>query len=346
MATQQEKWITRNGRPVFIASVGDYPPGTGEVAESADEHEAAASAHKDAMDAFEKAGMHQAADRHKVAMLAHQKAAEAVRAAREASTAANFDRQDEAARRVTGGSGEMLYLTTEGKWLTEGERHQRFVAGFKDEILLEAASKEPYGDVTYADPGYQSDKKKRYPLDTEEHIRAAWDYIHQEKNSGQYSSSQASAIKSRIIGAWKRKIDKSGPPSAKKEDLDAHEGLLLLEAWITTKDGRKILVGEPGEKHSMGEYAEDAEGRAEAVSGKDHPANGMREGHKEAANIMRSAPNRDSAIGMLKHAAVQHEKQSSGPMAAHHSFAAKVLRGHASRLENNEVPERQPWGYT
>lgn len=35
-------------------------------------------------------------------------------------------------------------------------------------------NKEPYGSVAYADPGYQSDGKKRYPIDTEAHIRAAW----------------------------------------------------------------------------------------------------------------------------------------------------------------------------
>src|SRR6185312_5147778 len=39
------------------------------------------------------------------------------------------------------------------------------------------ASKTPYGDVAYADPGYQSDKKKRYPIDSADHVRAAWSYI-------------------------------------------------------------------------------------------------------------------------------------------------------------------------
>src|SRR5260370_3386209 len=33
------------------------------------------------------------------------------------------------------------------------------------------AKKAPYGNVDYADPGYQKDKKKRYPVDTAEHIR-------------------------------------------------------------------------------------------------------------------------------------------------------------------------------
>src|SRR5215831_8093109 len=43
------------------------------------------------------------------------------------------------------------------------------------------AGDKPYGDVKYADPGYQSDGKKRYPIDTEKHIRAAWNYINKPK---------------------------------------------------------------------------------------------------------------------------------------------------------------------
>jgi len=72
----------------------------------------------------------------------------------------------------------------------------------------------PYGDVSYADPGYQSDGKKRYPIDSERHIRAAWSYIKKPGNAGKYSSEHLSAIKSRIVAAWKAKIDKDGPPSA------------------------------------------------------------------------------------------------------------------------------------
>lgn len=80
------------------------------------------------------------------------------------------------------------------------------------------ADKKPYGDVEYADPGYQDDKKKRYPINTETHIRAAWSYINQEKNQSQYTASQVASIKRKIIAAWKDKIDSDGPPSAAKSD--------------------------------------------------------------------------------------------------------------------------------
>ena len=66
----------------------------------------------------------------------------------------------------------------------------------------------------FADPGYQTDRKKRYPLDTEAHIRAAWGYIHHPKNQAPYTADQLAQIKARIVAAWKAKIDKKGPPLA------------------------------------------------------------------------------------------------------------------------------------
>lgn len=76
----------------------------------------------------------------------------------------------------------------------------------KDRSPKEGESK--YGNVEYADP-----VNKAYPIDDEEHIRAAWSYINKAKNAAKYKSG-VSAIKARIIAAWKKKIDKDGPPSA------------------------------------------------------------------------------------------------------------------------------------
>jgi hypothetical protein len=56
----------------------------------------------------------------------------------------------------------------------------------------------PYGDVTYADPGYQSDKKKRYPLNTKAHVKAAWSYINKQANQKPYTSTQLTSIKNKI----------------------------------------------------------------------------------------------------------------------------------------------------
>lgn len=63
----------------------------------------------------------------------------------------------------------------------------------------------PYGtDTKYADPGYQADKKKRYPIDTADHVRAAWSYINMPKNASAYSSSQLAKIKGRIKAAARK----------------------------------------------------------------------------------------------------------------------------------------------
>lgn len=64
--------------------------------------------------------------------------------------------------------------------------------------------KTPYGDVMYADPGYQADKKKRYPIDTAEHCRAAWSYINQAGNAAKYTPEQVASIKAKIKAAAKK----------------------------------------------------------------------------------------------------------------------------------------------
>lgn len=89
--------------------------------------------------------------------------------------------------------------------------------GLEALIALKAAGDKPYGDVRYADPGYQEDGRKRYPVDTEGRIRAAWNYIHQARNRAFYTREQLSRIEARIIAAWKRVIDKDGPPAYQED---------------------------------------------------------------------------------------------------------------------------------
>jgi phage head maturation protease len=68
--------------------------------------------------------------------------------------------------------------------------------------------------IDYADPGYQADGKKRYPLDSERHIRAAWAFIHIASNAAPYTAGELDQVTSRIVAAWKAKIDPAGPPAA------------------------------------------------------------------------------------------------------------------------------------
>lgn len=64
--------------------------------------------------------------------------------------------------------------------------------------------KKPYGDVDYADPGYQDDNKKRYPINSAAHVRAAWSFINQDKNQEPYTAAQVKLIKGRIKSAAKK----------------------------------------------------------------------------------------------------------------------------------------------
>lgn len=82
---------------------------------------------------------------------------------------------------------------------------------------MPAAGDHP-ADIGHADPGYQADGKRRYPLDSERHIRAAWAYIHQADNAARYTAAQLARIKSRIVAAWRERIDPAGPPAAAPAD--------------------------------------------------------------------------------------------------------------------------------
>jgi len=81
-------------------------------------------------------------------------------------------------------------------------------------IDLKRDPKKPWGDVNYADPGYQDDGVHRYPLDVESRIRSAWSYFNMPRNYQQYSAEQQKRIRAKIIAAWKDKIDSKGPPAA------------------------------------------------------------------------------------------------------------------------------------
>lgn len=53
----------------------------------------------------------------------------------------------------------------------------------------------------YADPGYQKDKKKRYPLDTKQKVKSAWGFINKPANQKPYTAAQVKRIKQRIKSA-------------------------------------------------------------------------------------------------------------------------------------------------
>jgi type III secretion system FlhB-like substrate exporter len=62
-------------------------------------------------------------------------------------------------------------------------------------------------DVEFADS-----TNKKYPIDTPEHIRAAWSYINHKDNAAKYDADEVKTIKNRIKQA------------AKKHDVQIDEG--------------------------------------------------------------------------------------------------------------------------
>jgi len=50
-----------------------------------------------------------------------------------------------------------------------------------------------YGDVEFADT-----TNKKYPIDTPEHVRAAWSYINHKDNAAKYDADEVKTIKQRI----------------------------------------------------------------------------------------------------------------------------------------------------
>ena len=68
----------------------------------------------------------------------------------------------------------------------------------RDDVNPERGERE-YGDVEFADP-----TNNKYPIDTEEHVRAAWSYINHKDNAAKYDRDEVKLIKNRIKRAAKK----------------------------------------------------------------------------------------------------------------------------------------------
>ena len=62
-----------------------------------------------------------------------------------------------------------------------------------------AEGEHKYGDVEFADR-----TNKKYPIDTPEHVRAAWSYINHKDNAAKYDADEVNVIKDRIRNAAKK----------------------------------------------------------------------------------------------------------------------------------------------
>jgi hypothetical protein len=81
--------------------------------------------------------------------------------------------------------------------------HQVVIENVESATVTVTEAPKPTPGSNYADPGYQKDGKKRYPLDTAKKVRAAWSYINQADNQKPYTAAQLSRIKGKIKKAAK-----------------------------------------------------------------------------------------------------------------------------------------------
>ena len=68
----------------------------------------------------------------------------------------------------------------------------------RDDVNPEEGLRE-YGDVQFADP-----VNHKYPIDTAEHVRAAWSYINHKDNAARYDANDVKIIKERIKKAARK----------------------------------------------------------------------------------------------------------------------------------------------
>lgn len=200
-----------------------------------------------------------------------------------------------------------------------------------DDDSAEKAGKEPYGDVNYADPGYQSDKKKRYPLDTEEHVRAAASYFGMEKNRSQYSEDEQKKIQAKIDAA-KKKFG-IGDESKKAEVDMTQEQIDALVAEAASK-AAEAAVAKANEANTAAIEKAKADAKAEAEA-KLAEAEKARAASDEAAEKARQ--DAAAARETLKAAAGMASSQSSLSAAVDAQRESSIVRRFKAEMRNNPV---------
>jgi hypothetical protein len=162
-----------------------------------------------------------------------------------------------------------------GDWVerTSQDRRALALAG----KTAEGGPKKPYGNVTYADPGHQADGKARYPVDTPEHVRAAWSYINHPKNASKYQSVHLSAIKSKIKAAAKKHgIDIGGGSDEEKVAASYVE----LAAKKQAMPPQAFHHGPYNGVHAHGHYTQDIHEHEHA-----HNGDSMHDRHPHGSSV-------------------------------------------------------------
>ena len=180
--------------------------------------------------------------------------------------------------------------------------------------------KKPYGDVPYADPGYQKDGKKRYPLDTKEHAKAAWGFINQAKNAAKYAADKLAKVKAKIMAACKKfgvMISGSKDDAATFEELPVRDVALALLFGDTVRDAVSddAPPGVDGHPESPQDEQRDAppEVKAPVEEGvpddaplpDEHPSS--QDSHIKPSEVLRDAQYRSSYLALILKGAERYD---------------------------------------
>ena len=238
-------------------------------------------------------------------------------------------------------------------WMVTKSAGDSFLA-LADEMeatTKDATTKQPYGDVTYADPGYQKDGKKRYPLDTEEHVRAAWSYINQEDNGDAYSAEQLASIKAKIKAAMVKlgaTVESDTKKTARSETIVAtiKTALGLADAPDKENDVEKAEFVEALEANNESL----AKAVAEAVSKSLTPAEGegaTTETIPVATEGAESTPNAEDLQKAAVDAAVEEVAKQYNEILEHVLDRLAVIEEHAGvaarkSIDGQETAEGEP----
>lgn len=162
---------------------------------------------------------------------------------------------------------------------TKESATQQMKALYASEPMMNRAQdKTPYGSVTYADPGYQTDGVKRYPIDTEEHARAAWGYINQAGNAAKakYSAEHLAVVKGRIKAALEKFGVTVSEEQRETDELPVHAAVETREVTVNDVNfpDRIITIrAVPYEQPASVEYLDDIYQETFAAGSMDHLIN-------------------------------------------------------------------------
>ena len=250
------------------------------------------------------------------------------------------------------------------KWADANPDAIAKIAQRKDVNAKEGEHK--YGDVKFADP-----ENKKYPIDTPEHIRAAWNYIQKGKDAGKYSAEDVKSIKARIVAAWKDKIDPKGPPEAEKTVEDemktANGGVEKVAGEGSASDLHDVLdeledETEPGNGEALDalDDAHDAIGGDDEVAKGDYPGHPFRgnqyvsgggtSAHHRASfrahHATKSTMGKGSSKESHLHAAAKHDRAARSAKRAgadhaadYHQSMARYHTARAARFKKAGEPE-------